>query len=56
MGIIVPDPEVMPEWAKKKGMSGTYLELCANPVSATSAYDYDYEYQPVNNAVKKKAG
>lgn len=32
VGIIVPDPEVMPEWAKKKGMSGTYLELCANPL------------------------
>lgn len=32
VGIIVPDPEVMPEWAKKKGMSGSYLELCANPL------------------------
>uniref|UniRef100_A0A8C6TPP7 Long-chain-fatty-acid--CoA ligase n=1 Tax=Neogobius melanostomus TaxID=47308 RepID=A0A8C6TPP7_9GOBI len=31
-GIVVPDPEVMPEWAKKKGMSGSYLELCANPL------------------------
>ncbi|KAK7925637.1 hypothetical protein WMY93_007947 [Mugilogobius chulae] len=32
VGIIVPDPEVMPQWAKKNGMSGSYLELCANPL------------------------
>uniref|UniRef100_A0A8C5H0Y1 Arachidonate--CoA ligase n=1 Tax=Gouania willdenowi TaxID=441366 RepID=A0A8C5H0Y1_GOUWI len=30
VGIIVPDPEVMPEWAKKKGMLGTYKDLCKN--------------------------
>uniref|UniRef100_A0A7N8YH39 Long-chain-fatty-acid--CoA ligase n=1 Tax=Mastacembelus armatus TaxID=205130 RepID=A0A7N8YH39_9TELE len=30
VGIVVPDPEVMPEWAKKKGMLGTYMDLCKN--------------------------
>uniref|UniRef100_A0AAQ5YIV2 Arachidonate--CoA ligase n=1 Tax=Amphiprion ocellaris TaxID=80972 RepID=A0AAQ5YIV2_AMPOC len=30
VGIVVPDPEVMPEWAKKKGMLGTYKDLCKN--------------------------
>uniref|UniRef100_A0A3B3V4S8 Arachidonate--CoA ligase n=1 Tax=Poecilia latipinna TaxID=48699 RepID=A0A3B3V4S8_9TELE len=30
VGIVVPDPEVMPEWAKKKGIQGTYKDLCKN--------------------------
>ncbi|TKS83101.1 Long-chain-fatty-acid--CoA ligase 6 [Collichthys lucidus] len=30
VGIVVPDPEVMPEWAKKKGIIGTYKDLCKN--------------------------
>ncbi|XP_036052448.1 long-chain-fatty-acid--CoA ligase 6 isoform X4 [Onychomys torridus] len=30
VGIIVPDPEVMPSWAHKKGIRGTYQELCTN--------------------------
>lgn len=34
MGIVVPDPEVMPEWAGKKGIAGTYQELCKNAVGA----------------------
>uniref|UniRef100_A0A4X2KA81 Long-chain-fatty-acid--CoA ligase n=1 Tax=Vombatus ursinus TaxID=29139 RepID=A0A4X2KA81_VOMUR len=28
VGIVVPDPEVMPSWAKKRGFDGTYAELC----------------------------
>lgn len=32
VGIVVPDPEVMPEWASKKGIAGTYQELCKNAV------------------------
>ncbi|KAM7374643.1 hypothetical protein PAMP_007289 [Pampus punctatissimus] len=32
VGIVVPDPEVMPEWAKKKGILGTYKDLCKNTV------------------------
>uniref|UniRef100_A0A3Q3DVE3 Long-chain-fatty-acid--CoA ligase n=1 Tax=Hippocampus comes TaxID=109280 RepID=A0A3Q3DVE3_HIPCM len=32
VGIIVPDPEVMPTWAKKKGILGTYKDLCKNTV------------------------
>ncbi|XP_077182997.1 long-chain-fatty-acid--CoA ligase 6 isoform X4 [Paroedura picta] len=30
VGIVVPDAEVMPGWAKKKGFDGTYSELCKN--------------------------
>ncbi|XP_062309546.1 long-chain-fatty-acid--CoA ligase 6 isoform X2 [Osmerus eperlanus] len=30
VGIVVPDPEVMPGWAKKKGMDGSYRDLCKN--------------------------
>ncbi|KAM9780930.1 long-chain-fatty-acid--CoA ligase 6 [Syngnathus typhle] len=30
VGIVVPDPEVMPTWAKKKGILGTYKDLCKN--------------------------
>lgn len=32
VGIVVPDPEVMPEWVGKKGIVGTYQELCKNAV------------------------
>lgn len=32
VGIVVPDPEYMPEWAKKKGIVGTYKDLCKNTV------------------------
>uniref|UniRef100_A0A8C7BMS6 Long-chain-fatty-acid--CoA ligase n=1 Tax=Neovison vison TaxID=452646 RepID=A0A8C7BMS6_NEOVI len=30
VGIVVPDPEVMPCWAQKRGIEGSYAELCAN--------------------------
>ncbi|XP_074865408.1 long-chain-fatty-acid--CoA ligase 6 [Carettochelys insculpta] len=30
VGIVVPDCEVMPGWAKKRGFEGTYTELCKN--------------------------
>ncbi|KAJ1127182.1 hypothetical protein NDU88_005585 [Pleurodeles waltl] len=30
VGIVVPDAEVMPGWAKKRGFEGTYLELCGD--------------------------
>ncbi|XP_054372471.1 long-chain-fatty-acid--CoA ligase 6 isoform X1 [Molothrus ater] len=30
VGIVVPDSEVMPGWAKKRGFEGTYAELCKN--------------------------
>uniref|UniRef100_A0A4X2KHH9 Long-chain-fatty-acid--CoA ligase n=1 Tax=Vombatus ursinus TaxID=29139 RepID=A0A4X2KHH9_VOMUR len=34
VGIVVPDPEVMPSWAKKRGFDGTYAELCQDKVKA----------------------
>ncbi|KAK1343271.1 hypothetical protein QTO34_016049 [Cnephaeus nilssonii] len=34
VGIVVPDPEVMPIWAQKRGIEGTYAELCVNKVKA----------------------
>lgn len=30
VAIIVPDPEVLPKWAKKRGHEGSYDELCKN--------------------------
>ncbi|KAM6150165.1 long-chain-fatty-acid--CoA ligase 6 isoform 3-T3 [Erethizon dorsatum] len=30
VGIVVPDPEVMPSWAQKRGIEGTYAEVCTN--------------------------
>lgn len=32
VGIVVPDPEVMPIWAQKRGIEGSYAEICANKV------------------------
>lgn len=34
VGIIVPDPEVMPEWAKKKGIEGSFKDMCKNLVGS----------------------
>ncbi|KAL8211911.1 UNVERIFIED_CONTAM: Long-chain-fatty-acid--CoA ligase 6 [Gekko kuhli] len=36
VGIVVPDAEVMPGWAKKKGFDGTYTVLCKNVRSPLS--------------------
>ncbi|XP_042303448.1 long-chain-fatty-acid--CoA ligase 6 [Sceloporus undulatus] len=30
VGIVVPDTEIMPGWAKKKGFDGTFADLCKN--------------------------
>ncbi|XP_069931112.1 long-chain-fatty-acid--CoA ligase 6 isoform X7 [Oryctolagus cuniculus] len=30
VGVVVPDPEVMPTWAQKRGIEGTYTQLCIN--------------------------
>ncbi|XP_063074675.1 long-chain-fatty-acid--CoA ligase 1a isoform X1 [Engraulis encrasicolus] len=30
VGIIVPDPDFLPGWAKKRGIDGSYMELCKN--------------------------
>uniref|UniRef100_A0A673ZUY4 Arachidonate--CoA ligase n=1 Tax=Salmo trutta TaxID=8032 RepID=A0A673ZUY4_SALTR len=32
VAIVVPDPETMPAWALKKGMEGSYRDLCKNTV------------------------
>ena len=32
IGIVVPDPEVLTDWAKERGIVGSYEELCLNPV------------------------
>ncbi|XP_005996309.1 long-chain-fatty-acid--CoA ligase 5 [Latimeria chalumnae] len=32
VGIVVPDPEVLPDFAAKLGQNGSYEELCKNPV------------------------
>nr|XP_045009017.1 long-chain-fatty-acid--CoA ligase 6 isoform X1 [Jaculus jaculus] len=30
VGIVVPDPEIMPSWAQKRGIEGAYEELCTS--------------------------
>uniref|UniRef100_A0A1A8ETN5 Long-chain-fatty-acid--CoA ligase n=1 Tax=Nothobranchius korthausae TaxID=1143690 RepID=A0A1A8ETN5_9TELE len=30
VGIVVPDPDFLPIWAKRKGLEGSYSELCKN--------------------------
>uniref|UniRef100_A0A3Q2DR16 Arachidonate--CoA ligase n=1 Tax=Cyprinodon variegatus TaxID=28743 RepID=A0A3Q2DR16_CYPVA len=30
VGIVVPDPDFLPMWAKRKGFEGSYLDLCSN--------------------------
>uniref|UniRef100_UPI003AADE88C long-chain-fatty-acid--CoA ligase 1a isoform X1 n=1 Tax=Centroberyx gerrardi TaxID=166262 RepID=UPI003AADE88C len=30
VGIVVPDPDFLPGWAKKRGIEGSYSELCSN--------------------------
>lgn len=32
VGIVVPDPDFLPIWIKKKGIEGSYSELCNNKV------------------------
>uniref|UniRef100_A0AAR2KU56 Arachidonate--CoA ligase n=1 Tax=Pygocentrus nattereri TaxID=42514 RepID=A0AAR2KU56_PYGNA len=39
VGIVVPDPEVMPSWAQKKGLEGSYEDLCRNMVSFKAILD-----------------
>uniref|UniRef100_A0A8C6W981 Long-chain-fatty-acid--CoA ligase n=1 Tax=Nannospalax galili TaxID=1026970 RepID=A0A8C6W981_NANGA len=38
VGIVVPDPEVMPSWAQKRGIEGTYMELCKNKVCTSGLF------------------
>ncbi|KAM8843443.1 long-chain-fatty-acid--CoA ligase 1a isoform 1-T1 [Synchiropus picturatus] len=30
VGVVVPDPDFLPIWAKKRGIEGSYTELCKN--------------------------
>ncbi|NXO74264.1 ACSL1 ligase, partial [Phainopepla nitens] len=30
VGVVIPDPETLHNWAKKKGLEGSYQELCRN--------------------------
>lgn len=32
VAIVVPDPDFLPLWLKKKGIEGSYSELCKNKV------------------------
>ena len=36
VGIVVADPEYLPVWAKKKGLEGSFTELCSKKVRFTS--------------------
>uniref|UniRef100_A0A8C3K6D6 Long-chain-fatty-acid--CoA ligase n=1 Tax=Calidris pygmaea TaxID=425635 RepID=A0A8C3K6D6_9CHAR len=37
IGIVVPDPETLPEFAAKLGVKGSYEDMCKNPVSVKKA-------------------
>uniref|UniRef100_A0A673JUH8 Arachidonate--CoA ligase n=1 Tax=Sinocyclocheilus rhinocerous TaxID=307959 RepID=A0A673JUH8_9TELE len=50
IGVVVPDPEVFVDWAKERGIVGSYEELCQNPVSFNKAVLEDM------TAVGKEAG
>uniref|UniRef100_A0A4W5N759 Arachidonate--CoA ligase n=1 Tax=Hucho hucho TaxID=62062 RepID=A0A4W5N759_9TELE len=39
VAIVVPDPETMPAWALKKGMEGSYRDLCKNTVLKKAIMD-----------------
>lgn len=41
VGIIVPDPEVMPGWAEK-GISPDMTELCKNKVTNQGRMSYEF--------------
>uniref|UniRef100_A0A663MQE2 Long-chain-fatty-acid--CoA ligase n=1 Tax=Athene cunicularia TaxID=194338 RepID=A0A663MQE2_ATHCN len=36
IGIVVPDPETLPEFAAKLGVKGSYEDVCKNPVMKTA--------------------
>lgn len=38
VAIIVPDPDFLPGWAKKRGLVGSYEELCRNKVLVDEYY------------------
>lgn len=42
VGIIVPDPEVMPGWAEKEGISPDMTELCKNKVTNQGTMSYEF--------------
>lgn len=47
VGIVVPDPEVMPSWAQKRGIDGCYDDLCKNMVSPMQKLNIVNEIVPV---------
>lgn len=42
VGIVVPDPEVMPGWAEKEGISPDMTELCKNKVTNQGTMSYEF--------------
>lgn len=42
VGIIVPDPEVMPGWAEQEGISPDMTELCKNKVTNQGTMSYEF--------------
>ncbi len=41
MGIAVPDPDFLPGWAKKRGIEGSYTEMCKSKVKHFGFGSYD---------------
>lgn len=42
VGIVVPDPEVMPGWAEQEGISPDMTELCKNKVTNQGRMSYEF--------------
>lgn len=43
VGIVVPDPEVFVDWAKDRGLVGSYKDLCQNPVRCSKFHKFSLQ-------------
>lgn len=49
IGIVVPDAEMLPEFAAKLGVKGSFEELCKNPVSGFVFSGLETEFNSKSN-------
>lgn len=49
VGIVVPDAEMLPEFAAKLGVKGSFEELCKNPVSGFVFSGLETEFNAKSN-------
>lgn len=51
---MVPDPEFLPGWAKKRGLVGSYLELCKSKVNPLPPAHTHTHYNNISNPGEKE--